>query len=361
MMKIDSEPIHNGFVSIESCDVRMRDVALASCVSFVAHPHAQRRSIMTFPGCRSGNVDRTLLAIAVLTLLPFVPGERAHADSPVNLINAEAAKANITSSAVRGGVSVVMGSGGNIAVLSNAAGKLIVDSGIALSRPRLDEVIDQLGSGKPKFLINTHWHWDHTDGNAGLHARGATIVAHPNTLKHVSETITVPDWQHTFQPLPTSGRPTSMVENERTIQFGDETALIKHYGPAHTDGDLYVYFRKADVLVTGDTYWNGIYPFIDSVAGGNIDGMIRATELNIARITDNTLIIPGHGAVARRSDLREFRDMLVAIRDNVAALKKQGKSLEETIAAKPTAAFDAKWGQFVIDPKFFTRLVYRGV
>jgi glyoxylase-like metal-dependent hydrolase (beta-lactamase superfamily II) len=171
----------------------------------------------------------------------------------------------------------------------------------------------------------------------------------------------VPDWQHTFEPLPPSGRPTSMVKTERTIQFGDETVLIKHDGPAHTDGDLIVYFRKADVLVTGDTYWNGIYPFIDSVAGGNIDGMIKAAELNIARITDNTLIIPGHGAVARRSDLREFRDMLVAIRDNVAALKQQGKSLEEVIAAKPTAAYDAKWGQFVIDPKFFTRLVYRGV
>jgi len=145
------------------------------------------------------------------------------------------------------------------------------------------------------------------------------------------------------------------------VEFGDESVVIRHYGIAHTDGDLYVYFTKADVLVTGDIYWNGIYPFIDTVAGGSINGMIRATELNIERITDNTLIIPGHGAIARRSDLREYHDMLVAIRDKVAALKKQGKSLDEVIAARPTAAFDAKWGQFVIDPKFFTRLVYRGV
>jgi glyoxylase-like metal-dependent hydrolase (beta-lactamase superfamily II) len=291
----------------------------------------------------------------------LAPHARALAESPVNLINAEAAKADVTSSSVRGDVYVVMGSGGNIAVLSNGSGKLLVDAGIALSRPRLDDVIDGLGSGTPKFVINTHWHWDHTDGNAGFHVKGATIVAHPNTLKHVSESITVPDWQHTFEPLPTAGRPTSLVGNERTIQFGDESVLVKHYGPAHTDGDLYVYFKKADVLVTGDTYWNGIYPFIDSVAGGNIDGMIRATELNLARITDKTLIIPGHGPVARRADLKEFRDMLVAIRNNVAALKKQGKSLEEVIAMKPTAAFDAKWGQFVINPEFFTRLVYRGV
>jgi glyoxylase-like metal-dependent hydrolase (beta-lactamase superfamily II) len=316
---------------------------------------------MTISESRQRTVRGPLLTAATLIVFTLMPGVRALAESPVNLINAEAAKADITSSPVRGGVHVVMGSGGNMAVLSNGAGKLLVDAGIALSQPRLDQVIDGLGSGTPKFVINTHWHWDHTDGNAGMHARGATIVAHPNTLKHVSEAITVPDWQHTFDPLPSAGRPTSLVEKERTIQFGDESVLIKYYGPAHTDGDLYVYFRKADVLVTGDTYWNGIYPFIDSVAGGNIDGMIRATELNIARITDKTLIIPGHGPVARRSDLKEFRDMLVAIRNNVATLKKQGKSLEEVIAMKPTAAFDAKWGQFVIDPKFFTRLVYRGV
>jgi glyoxylase-like metal-dependent hydrolase (beta-lactamase superfamily II) len=301
------------------------------------------------------------LAIAVLFIAGVLTSDHALAESPVNLINAEAAKADVSSKLVRRDVSVVMGSGGNIAVLSNAAGKFLVDSGIALSRPRLDEVIDQLGSGKPKFVVNTHWHWDHTDGNAGLHAKGATIIAHPNTLKYLQMSVAVPDWQHTFAPLPVAGRPTSLVATERTVKFGDETVLIGHYGAAHTDGDLYVYFSKADVLVTGDIYWKGIYPFIDSVAGGNINGMIRATELNISRITDKTLIIPGHGDVASRSDLQEYHDMLVAIRDAVSALKKQGKTLEEVIAAKPTAPFDAKWGQFVIDPKFFTKLVYRGV
>jgi len=316
---------------------------------------------VTISESQSAHVVRRLLVVAALALVSVVLDNRAYAESPVNLINAEAAKAEITARAVRGGVSVVMGSGGNIAVLTNPAGKFIVDSGIALSRPRLDEVIDRWGSGTPKFLVNTHWHWDHTDGNAGLRAKGATIIAHPNTLKHLKATITVPDWQHTFAPLPAAGLPTSLVANERVVEFGDESVVIRHYGIAHTDGDLYVYFTKADVLVTGDIYWNGIYPFIDTVAGGNINGMIRATELNIERITDNTLIIPGHGAIARRSDLREYHDMLVAIRDKVAALKKQGKSLDEVIAARPTAAFDAKWGQFVIDPKFFTRLVYRGV
>jgi glyoxylase-like metal-dependent hydrolase (beta-lactamase superfamily II) len=136
---------------------------------------------------------------------------------------------------------------------------------------------------------------------------------------------------------------------------------IRYYGPAHTDGDLSVYFEKADVLVTGDTFWNGAYPFIDTVCGGSIDGMINAADTNLRHARESTLIVPGHGAAASRAQLVEFRDMLVAIRGNVARLKGQGKSLEQTIAAKPTAAFDGKWGNFVIDPVFFTRLVYRGV
>ena len=121
-------------------------------------------------------------------------------------------------------------------------------------------------------------------------------------------------------------------------------------------------FADADILHTGDTYWNGIYPFVDYSTGGNIDGMIRAAEANVAATTDRTIVIPGHGQpVSNRSELKEYRDMLAAIRENVAALKGQGRSLAETVAAKPTAAYDAKWGQFVIDPAFFTYLVYQGV
>lgn len=305
------------------------------------------------------NVSRSWLALAPVVLLAC--SATVHAESPVDLINAEAAKRDITVQQLRGGVSVIMGSGGNIAVLETPEGKLMVDGGIALARPRLDEVLVEIGPGVPKYLINTHWHWDHADSNAWLHGLGATIIAHPNTLKHLSQTVRVEDWQHTFEPVPTAARPTVLVEKRRSMDFGGEKVLTQHYGPAHTDGDLSVSFARADVLATGDTYWNGVYPFIDYVGGGSIDGMIRAADTNIAQAKETTLIVPGHGPVARRSDLVEYRDMLIKIRENVAALKGQGKSLEETVAAHPTAAFDAKWGQFVINPAFFTSLVYRGV
>jgi len=145
------------------------------------------------------------------------------------------------------------------------------------------------------------------------------------------------------------------------MRWNDTRILLKYYGPAHTDSDISVNFTDADVLHVGDTLWNGVYPFIDYSTGGSIDGSIRAAEANVAAITDRTIVIPGHGPVAGRSDVVEFRDMLVAIRENVGGLKKQGRSLDETVAAKPTVAYDAKWGQFLITPAMFTALVYAGV
>ena len=156
--------------------------------------------------------------------------------------------------------------------------------------------------------------------------------------------------------------PARFCSANRTLKLNAASLELKLYKPAHTDGDLSVTFGEADILHVGDTYWNGIYPFIDYSTGGSIDGMIAASDANLAVATENTIIIPGHGKpVSNKAELKEFRDMLVAIRDNVAALKKAGRTLEETVAAKPTAAHDAKWGQFVIDPAFFTKLVYEGV
>ena len=287
--------------------------------------------------------------------------ELAQPASPVDKINAEAAKAEINVVPLRGHISVLMGSGGNISVFTSRDGKLLVDGGIGVSRPRVSRAIDRLGPGSVKFLINTHWHWDHTDGNDWLHQTGATIVAHENTLKRLSETVRVEDWSHTFPPAPPGARPTSIVDAEKTLEFGGETLVMHYYGPCHTDSDMYVYFKKADVLAVGDTFWNGVYPFIDIVTGGSIDGMIRAANTNIALATDHTLIVSGHGPVGKRAQLVEFRDMLVGIRKNVAQLKAQGKTLEQAVLAKPTAAYDAKWGNFVISPALFTSLVYRGV
>jgi len=243
-----------------------------------------------------------------------------------------------------------------------ADGKLLVDAGITASRPRIVEALASLSPDPIKHLINTHWHFDHADGNEWLHGEGATIIAHENTRKHLSVAQRVEDWNFNFPASPAGAIPSDVFATDRTIKLNGATLALRYYGPAHTDGDISVTFTDADILHTGDTYWNSIYPFIDYSTGGSIDGTIRATDANLMATTDRTVIIPGHGQpVSNRAELRNYRDMLVAIRENVAALKKQGRSLAETIAAKPTAAYDAKWGQFLIDPAFFTQLVYQGV
>jgi glyoxylase-like metal-dependent hydrolase (beta-lactamase superfamily II) len=281
--------------------------------------------------------------------------------SPYSDINAAAAAGPISVEHLRGNISVLEGSGGNIGVLSGPNGLLMVDAGIAVSRHMIVDALRKIQPGNPRYVINTHWHWDHTDGNGWLRQEGTTIIADRQAVRRLSQTIRVVEWEHTFTPIPKAELPNRIITGDKTMHFDRETIRIKHYGPGHTDGDISVYFAKADVLQTGDTFWNGVYPFIDYVTGGSIDGAIRAANANLLMATDHTQVIPGHGPSGGRAELVAFRDMLVAIRDKVAALKSQGKSLSEVVAAKPTEAYDAKWGGSVISGALFTALVYRGV
>ncbi|TCU63301.1 glyoxylase-like metal-dependent hydrolase (beta-lactamase superfamily II) [Bradyrhizobium sp. R2.2-H] len=286
----------------------------------------------------------------------------AEARGIVSLIKDSAATSPITTYKLPNNISVLDGSGGNIAVLTGPDGKLLVDAGIGVSRPQLSKALAELGGEPVTHLVNTHWHFDHADGNEWLHAAGAKIVAHENTRKHLSGIQRVEDWDYNFLPAPAGALPAEVFAREHELKLNGASISLKHYGPAHTDSDISVSFAEANILHAGDTYWNGIYPFIDYSTGGSIDGMISASDANLAATKSDTIIIPGHGKpVSNKAELQEFRDMLVAIRDNVGNLKKRGKTRDEAVAAKPTAAFDAKWGQFVVDPGYFTRLVYEGV
>jgi glyoxylase-like metal-dependent hydrolase (beta-lactamase superfamily II) len=286
----------------------------------------------------------------------------AKAQGIVDTIRTAAANAPIQVHRLRGNVSLLEGSGGNIAVLTGPDGKLLVDAGIGVSRPQLTKALAGLGPEPVTHLINTHWHFDHADGNAWLHEAGAAILAHENARKHLLSAQRVEDWDFDFPAAPPGAIPGEIFATDHTVQSNGATLALRYYGPAHTDSDISVTFVEADIVHTADIYWNGIYPFIDYSTGGSIDGTIRGAEATLAATTDTTIIVPGHGRpVSNRAELQAYRDMLVTVRDKVAALKRQGRSLEEIVAARPTAAYDAKWGQFVIGPDFFTRLVHEGV
>ncbi len=309
------------------------------------------------PSRYAGIAAVALLGVGLITT-PAAGGDKP---TPYDVINAAAVSSPITVHRLRGGISMLEGSGGNIGVLEQPSGKLMVDAGIAVSEAKIKAALRGLGPASLRTVILTHWHWDHSDGDGWVRGSGATLIADPKAIERLQQTNRIVEWGHTFTPVAAGSLPNETVATDRAISFGAETAAIRLYRAGHTDGDISVYFRKADVLQTGDTFWNGVYPFIDYVTGGSIDGAIGAANENLRLATLRTLIIPGHGPVGDYAALVAFRDMLVEVRAKVAALKAQGKSLAEVEAIHPTAALDAKWGRSVIDGQLFTALVYRGV
>lgn len=273
----------------------------------------------------------------------------------------QAATARITTQSLRGGVSVLAGAGGNIAVLDGPDGKVIVDSGISTARSQLEAALAAIGPAPITRLINTHWHFDHTDGNEWLHAAGALIVAAENCRARLAVATRVEAWDFTFPRSPTGALPEVTFKESLTVHSNRSTLSLEALSPAHTDSDTLVEFREADVMHVGDIWWNGHYPFIDYSTGGSIDGVIRAVETCLARATDSAIIIPGHGPTGDKAQLTEFRDMLTTVRQRVAAMKKRGSTLEDIIDGKPTNEFDARYGGFLIAPSVFTSLVYAGV
>ena len=274
---------------------------------------------------------------------------------------AAAAKAKITTTKLRSNLYALQGSGGNIAVLTGPQGKVMVDAGISTSHPQIMEAMNAVSADPLTHLINTHWHWDHTDGNEAMHAAGATIIAQENTKKRLSSAQTIALFNVTFPAAPTGAVPAKTFAETDKAKLNGVTLQMTHYAPAHTDSDISVLFVEADVLHVGDTWFNGFYPLIDYSSGGNINGMIKAADWSLANSGPETIIIPGHGPIGDKKQLQEFRDVLAGSRDKVAALKAQGKSVTEVVAAKPTAEYDAKFGGGSIKPDVFVGLVYQGV
>jgi cyclase len=262
---------------------------------------------------------------------------------------------------VSGNVSVLYGAGGNIGILIGPEGKFIVDSGVAPSTAAVLQAINQIDALPLKYLINTHWHFDHTDGNGKFHESGAAIVATDKTRERLSTPQYVDALQLHFPSSPAAALPTRTLNGAFTFYHDGEEILLQALPPAHTDTDLFVYFHNADVLHAGDVFFNGFYPLIDYSTGGNANGYVDSMSKMIAAAKDSTKIIPGHGPVGSKGDLVAAHDMLATVRDRVAAAKRSGKSVDETVALKPSAEFDAKYGKGLLNPDLFITILYKSL
>ena len=256
-------------------------------------------------------------------------------------------------------LTLLSGPGGNVVVLHGSDGLVMVDTFVAPAWPKLQESLQGLGGGAPvKFVINTHWHFDHTDNNAPLHAAGATVVAHENTKRRMSEPHHLPMLELDFPPSPASALPQRVFTDWYTLDANGERLALSHVAPAHTDTDVIVRFERSNVLHAGDVFFNGRYPLIDWSTGGRVDGMIAAANRLLELAAADTKIVPGHGPLATKPDLVKYRDMLSTAADRVRKLKASGKSLEESIAAKPFTDLDGDWGSGRYKGDDFVKIVY---
>ena len=251
--------------------------------------------------------------------------------------------------------------GGNIAVSIGEEGTFLVDDQFApLTRKVLWE-IEQLGGGTPRFLVNTHWHFDHAGGNENLGAAGTVIVAHDNVREMLSVDNHISAFNRDIKALSNEGLPVITFSHDTTFHMNGETIRVFHVVHAHTDGDAVVHFQNANVIHAGDVWFNGFYPFIDVEHGGSLAGMLSATNQIIALTDEQTKIIPGHGPVGSREELVHYRNMLSQVLLELSALKKQGKSHEEMIAQQPTKSFDKEWGDGFLTSEKWLEIIYSGL
>jgi cyclase len=282
----------------------------------------------------------------------------APATDPAAAVRARVGATPIQAQKLADNLTLLSGPGGNILVLNGPDGKFIVDTFVSPAWPKLKETLDGLGNAPLKFVIDTHWHFDHTDNNAPLHAAGATILAHENTKKRMSAPQYIPVLNIHFPASPADALPQQTFAASHKLQANGETLALQHFAPAHTDTDIYIHFEKANVIHLGDTFFNGLYPFIDAGTGGKLNGMIAAADKILPLANNDTKIVPGHGPLGNKADLTKYRDMLVTARDRVEKLKSAGKSVEEAAAAKPLADLDADWGKGMLSGDLFIQVIY---
>lgn len=273
----------------------------------------------------------------------------------------DVSKATIKTTKVADGLYLLEGAGGNIGVSVGEDGVIVIDDQFAPLTPKIQSAIAAISPKPIKFVLNTHWHGDHVGGNENLANAGAVIVAHENVRKRMSTEQFMEAFKRKVPASPPKALPVVTFTSDITLHFNGEDIHVIHVDPAHTDGDSIVVFPKAKVVHTGDCFITSSYPFADLSSGGNFDGFIGVADKVLGMVDDSYKIIPGHGALSTKKDLKGFHDMLTTIRTRVKKLADTGKSLEDVQKAKLTTEWDAKLGGSFIKPEMVVEFAYKSI
>jgi cyclase len=253
---------------------------------------------------------------------------------------------------------MLKGSGGNIGLLTGAEGNLLIDDQYAPLSEKIKAAVQSLNNGAIKYVINTHIHGDHTGGNENFKKDGVTLIAQDHVRSRMLKEQYNPVRKTTTPPRDPMALPVITFEDHLSVHFDNEELEVIHFNHgSHTDGDAIIHFKKANVFHMGDVFVRYGYPFIDGGNGGSITGFIKVLDLALAMIDDKAVIIPGHGELATKADVKVFRDRLVDIHDQIAAAVKKGKKVEEIPALGITDKYDAEWGKGFLKGKDFVLMI----
>jgi len=256
---------------------------------------------------------------------------------------------------------MMTGAGGNLGLSAGSDGVFLIDDQFAPLSPKITAAIAQVSDKPVKFLLNTHWHYDHTGGNENFANAGAIIVAHENVRKRMSSEQFIEFMRQTIPASPKAALPVVTFASTVSLHLNGEEMRAIHMPRAHTDGDAVVHFLGSDVIHMGDIYFNGMYPFIDTTSGGTPEGVVAACDQVLKIVGEKTRVIPGHGPLSNKAELAAYRDMVADVSKRVRSMVDSGKKLEEIVAAKPSADYDAKWGKGFIAPDKFVEMLAMNV
>ncbi len=262
---------------------------------------------------------------------------------------------------VRDGVYMLAGKGGNIGVFIGEDGTFMIDDQFAPLTPKHLEAIKTAGGEVPKFLINTHYHADHTGGNENLGKAGTVIFSHNQVRERMTMETVIKAFNMTTPPQPKAALPVVTFSTDITFHLNGDTLYVFHVPNAHTDGDSVIHFKNTNVIHAGDVMFNGFYPFIDVAHGGTLKGMVEGADAVLALADGETKIIPGHGPLGDKAQLKAYRDMLDTAYERLSGLRNKGMSVEQAVAQKPLADLEERWGKGMFTGDKWIGLIYEGL